>query len=116
MTMTAPTLGDANTLKASARVRAVAAPVAELLERQVEDAAGGIGPAQPVFHLEGLDVGQAAILVARSRARQARRFNVRTLTSRRLPFIRALAPRGPDIRFKPDWNRAPGDKWPGFPR
>src|SRR6516165_9460848 len=48
----------------AAGIRAVAAPIAELLKRQIENPAGGIGPAQALLDLEGLDVGQPAVPVA----------------------------------------------------
>src|SRR4030088_1479219 len=45
-------------------IGAVAAPIGKLLERERKRAAGSIRPRQPLLHLEGLDVGQPAILVA----------------------------------------------------
>src|SRR6478609_3670476 len=45
-------------------IRAVAAPIGKLLEREGKRAAGSIRPRQPLLHLECLDVGQSPILVA----------------------------------------------------
>src|SRR5262249_12039064 len=45
-------------------VAAIAPPVRKLLEREGEEAAGRVGPAQTLLRLKSLDVGEPAVFVA----------------------------------------------------
>ena len=79
-------------------VGAIAAPIGEVLERQIENPAGGIGPAQALLDLERLDVRQTAILVA-LQAHAAPAGHFRRLLDREDHHLAIFADRGDEIAF-----------------
>src|SRR5262252_3651303 len=80
----------------TAGIGAVAAPISQVLDRQIEYPAGGIGPAQALLDLKRLDVGQTAVLVTlQAHAATTRHF--RRLLDRKDHHLTILANRGDEI-------------------
>src|SRR5262245_38021895 len=91
-------VGEETIRSHAAGVGAVAAPGGQLLEGEREGAPGGIVPGKPVLALEGLEVGEPAVLeTLQPHAAAARQFG--HLIEREDHHLAVLADRGGKLAF-----------------